>query len=274
MNQFYIAYPEGKIKALTLSYDDGNIADRKLVALFNRYGLKATFNLISGTFEETEANQAEFVRQSEVASLYQKHEVACHTVTHPWLTRTPIDKLAGEILQDRETLETTVGYPVQGFAYPYGSYSDEIKSLLPFVGIAYARKVADTDQFEVPEDYFDWAPTCHHDHQLLENAQKFLDFDDPHDHHLRLMSVWGHSYEFERNDNWAHIEEFAELISGRTDIWYVTNIDFKRYMTAAKNLVFSINGNRIFNSSAISVWVQVNNGTAIEVKPGLNTIEI
>lgn len=274
MNQFYIAYPEGKIKALTLSYDDGNIADRKLVALFNRYGLKATFNLISGTFEETEANQAEFVRQSEVASLYQKHEVACHTVTHPWLTRTPIDKLAGEILQDRETLETTVGYPVQGFAYPYGSYSDEIKSLLPFVGIAYARKVADTDQFEVPEDYFDWAPTCHHDHQLLENAQKFLDFDDPHDHHLRLMSVWGHSYEFERNDNWAHIEEFAELISGRTDIWYVTNIDFKRYMTAAKNLVFSINGNKIFNPSAISVWVQVNNGTAIEVKPGLNTIAI
>ena len=40
-------FPEGKFKALTFSYDDGNVADRRLVEIFNRYGMKGTFNLCS-----------------------------------------------------------------------------------------------------------------------------------------------------------------------------------------------------------------------------------
>lgn len=35
-------------KALTFSYDDGIEQDRKLVEIFNRYGMKATFNLNTG----------------------------------------------------------------------------------------------------------------------------------------------------------------------------------------------------------------------------------
>ena len=30
-------YPEGKSKALTMSYDDGVVADRRLVEIFNHY---------------------------------------------------------------------------------------------------------------------------------------------------------------------------------------------------------------------------------------------
>jgi peptidoglycan/xylan/chitin deacetylase (PgdA/CDA1 family) len=41
-------FPGGKQKALTLSYDDGQAQDRRLVALFNKYNLKATFHLNSG----------------------------------------------------------------------------------------------------------------------------------------------------------------------------------------------------------------------------------
>ena len=37
----------GKMKALTFSYDDGVTQDRRLVELFDRYGLKATFNINS-----------------------------------------------------------------------------------------------------------------------------------------------------------------------------------------------------------------------------------
>ena len=43
-------FPEGKIRAVTLSYDDGFTFDRQLVDLLNRYGLKGTFNLNSGLF--------------------------------------------------------------------------------------------------------------------------------------------------------------------------------------------------------------------------------
>ena len=38
---------QGKKKAVTFSYDDGVTQDIRLIALFNKYGLKATFNLNS-----------------------------------------------------------------------------------------------------------------------------------------------------------------------------------------------------------------------------------
>ena len=40
-------YPQGRPKALTMSYDDGVTQDRRLVAIFNRYGIRGTFHLNS-----------------------------------------------------------------------------------------------------------------------------------------------------------------------------------------------------------------------------------
>ena len=41
---------------------------------------------------------------------------------------------------------------------------------------------------------------------------------------------WGHSYEFDNNDNWEVIENFAEYIGGRDDVWYATNIEIYDYV--------------------------------------------
>ena len=48
MKVIYICFPEGKHKVLTMSYDDGKLADRRLVSIFNHYGIKGTFHLNSG----------------------------------------------------------------------------------------------------------------------------------------------------------------------------------------------------------------------------------
>lgn len=37
----YFCFPQGKTKALTMSYDDANYQDRQLVSLFNKYGIKS-----------------------------------------------------------------------------------------------------------------------------------------------------------------------------------------------------------------------------------------
>ena len=42
----------GKNKAVTFSYDDGIEQDKRLVDIFNTYGLKCTFNLNSGIMNE------------------------------------------------------------------------------------------------------------------------------------------------------------------------------------------------------------------------------
>ena len=41
----YMRFPDGKSKALTFSYDDGVKADKRLVAVFDKYGLKGTFKI-------------------------------------------------------------------------------------------------------------------------------------------------------------------------------------------------------------------------------------
>ena len=45
----FMLFPGGKNRAMTFSYDDGVVQDRRLVELFNRYHVKGTFNLNTAT---------------------------------------------------------------------------------------------------------------------------------------------------------------------------------------------------------------------------------
>ena len=113
-------FPEGKNKALTMSYDDGVVADRRLVDIFNRHNIKGTFHLNSSTF----GNKGK-INPEEVATLYAGHEVSCHAVTHPFLERLPHGEIMREVWEDRKRLEELAGYPVLSMSYPYGTYNDE-----------------------------------------------------------------------------------------------------------------------------------------------------
>ena len=44
----YTCFPGGRHKVLTMSYDDGRQEDYRLVELFNKHGIKGTFNLNAG----------------------------------------------------------------------------------------------------------------------------------------------------------------------------------------------------------------------------------
>ena len=47
MLSVFMRYPGGKAKAVTFSYDDGVQQDKRLAEIFDKYGMKATFNHIS-----------------------------------------------------------------------------------------------------------------------------------------------------------------------------------------------------------------------------------
>lgn len=260
MKQILICFPHGKHKVLTMSYDDGRSADRRLVEIFNRYGIKGTFHLNSGLLGVDDRIGAE-----EVAVLYAGHEVAVHTVSHPAIARSPKEQLVYEIMEDRKALEKITGYPVRGMSYPYGSYSPEIIDLLPHLGIAYARTVNSTGTFAMPDRLLEWHPTCHHNHDLLELAKRFTSFNM--EHNLHMFYVWGHSYEFDQQNNWDLIERFCEWVGGRDDIWYAANIEIADYLAACARLTFSASCEFVYNPSAMSVWLSVD-GDIAEVKGG------
>ena len=258
----YICFPEGKAKALTVSYDDGKKADERLVGIFNKYGIRGTFNLNFGMMDRPER-----IDRDKIAALYEGHEIATHTMTHPTIARCPMVQTAREMLEDRLGLEQLTGGLVRGHAYPNGSYSEEIKDLYKKLGIAYARVVEPCEDLALPEDPMEWHPTCHHNHpRLLEMAQEFADFSKKQ--YLKLFYLWGHSYEFDRDDNWDVIESFCRIVGGRDDIWYATNIEIIDYMQVTERLLFTADGESVYNPSVASAWLAVDGSRIVEVKGG------
>lgn len=242
-------FPGGKHKALTMSFDDGRIEDRQLVEIFNQYGIKGTFNVNSGVHTN------ERIELRECTTLYRGHEIACHTVTHPSISLSPMDQVVQQVLEDRRALETMVGHPVRGLAYPNGSYSQKIIELLPALGICYARTIRDTRSFAMPQNFMEWDPTCHFRMGLLELGEQFVSLKRTN--RLYLMYVWGHSYELPERDGWAIMDSFCRMAGGKEDIWYATNIEIVDYMEAASRLQFTVDGGRVYNPNALPCWVKV-----------------
>ncbi|WP_046176296.1 polysaccharide deacetylase family protein [Domibacillus indicus] len=260
MAKVIVTFPKGKHKVLTLSYDDGKAADRRLVELFNRCGLKGTFHLNSGLL-----GTGDRIPEKEISALYKGHEISAHTCTHPTIERSPKEQLASEVMEDRKQLEQIAGYTVRGMSYPNGSYNSFIKSMLPFLGIEYARTVNSTGLFSMPDDFHEWNPTCHHKHNLMGKAEMFAGLHKTQ--YLYMMYVWGHSYEFDHDNNWGMMEGFCKFIGGREDIWYATNIEIVDYMNAFRALKFSADSSFVYNPSAISVWLSVDE-KIVEVRGG------
>ncbi|MBE5961446.1 MAG: polysaccharide deacetylase [Lachnospiraceae bacterium] len=261
MDKVYYCFPGGKFKVLTMSYDDGKQEDRRLVSIFNQYGIKGTFHLNYGLMDQDIR-----INKEEIKELYKGHEVSAHTYTHPTIARCPSEMIVEQVMEDRKGLESIVGYPIRGLSYPNGSYNDKIKELLPHLGIRYARIVGNSDWFDMPKDFLEWKATCHHNHDLLELGKQFVELTKKQ--YLYMMYVWGHSYEFSRDNNWEVMEEFCKMIGNRDDIWYATNIQIVDYMDVIERLQFSAKGDIVYNPSAASAWLVVNDEKYVEVKGG------
>ena len=256
-------FPSGKRKALTFSYDDGVEQDIRLIELFNKYGLKCTFNLNGFHLQDEERTyEAGRIhrplarrRAKEVygGEMGMPHEIALHSYSHPHLEALDRERCEWEIDHDREVLKAIFGKTVSGSAYPFGTYNDTVVDVLRSRGIKYARTVESTRDFKIPTDWLRMPATCHHDDPALFSlADKFLT-DTPDV--PWLFYVGGHSYEFESHNNWDRIEKFCEMISGRDDIWYATNGEIYDYIKAYESLQASPDGKKIFNPSDVCVWI-------------------
>ena len=178
-----------------------------------------------------------------------------------------------EVMKDRENLEALLGKIVRGMAYAYGTYSDAAVEVLKSCGIAYSRTTVSTERFDIPRDWLRMPATCHHKNpRTFELADAFLAPMPEQVWHIkpRLFYVWGHSYEFDRDNNWDIIERLGEKLGGRSDVWYATNIEIYDYVKAYESLVTSCDGKVVYNPSATEVFV-FDNGKNYRIKPGQTT---
>ena len=274
-----LQFPGGKTKAFTLSYDDGVIQDRRLAELFRKYGAKATFNLNSGLLGLDRRGgypgkpdlDISTVAPEELSTVYAGHEIAGHGLYHCGLNTVGGPLGVYEIAEDKRRLEAYVGRPLRMFAYPFGVWGKDTIETLRLCGYQGARTIRSTGGFDIPADFLEWDPTCHHnDPKLMELAQSFVDNPFPFP---QLFYVWGHGYEFDDCDNWERMEKLLSFLSEhREKIWFATNGEILEYVQAYRRLEYSVDGSAICNPSALDVCICPDMGRpALMLKAGTVT---
>ena len=269
--QSFFRYPGFLLKACTLSYDDGVMDDVRLIEIMRKYGLKGTFNLNS---KHLISGAKDRLSPEMIKELFgDDTEIAIHGFEHLSLPAVTPALAVRDVVSDKEFLEKTFDRVVRGMAYAYGTHNDEVVEILRLCGVAYSRITTPSLAFDLPEDWLRLAPTCHHKHPaLFELLEKFLESNETKEVSIKpkLFYLWGHSYEFPRDNNWDVIEKFGEIISKHDDVWHATNMEIYNYVEAFKRLNFSSAFTYVENPSAIDVYICVK-GKNILAKAGAVT---
>ena len=164
---------------------------------------------------------------SDVRAVYEGHEVAAHTLTHPLLTKLDEAEIIRQVEQDRLNLSDLMGYEVIGMAYPCGGENndDRVAEIIQnHTGIRYARTIQNTDSFDPQDNLYRFNPNVYHVleyDRLMEMGRRFVELKPEKP---QIFYIWGHAYEMDyHSDDWAKLEEFLKLIAGHDDIFYGTN---------------------------------------------------
>ena len=222
----------GRKKALTFSFDDGVTQDIRLVEILNKYGLKATFNLNSQLLglEGAVERNGRLVRHDKIApdkikEIYKGHEIAVHTLTHPFLPSCTDEEIIRQVEMDRENLSRLCGYEVVSMAYPCGGENNNehvAEIIRKNTGVKLARTITSSYSFGAQENLLRFNPTVYYvEERLDEIVDKFLALDNDE---MSLLYIWGHSYEMDAEYiTWEKFEEVCKRLANHDDIFYGTN---------------------------------------------------
>ncbi len=187
-------------------WDDGVTTDIRLVSLLRHHGASATFNLNAGLHgrerqfgwrhHDTEVWRLGF---DELREVYDGFCVANHSLTHPHLDTLPIEEVRREIVDGRARLQALFDQPVQGFAYPFGTFDEVVSQTVRDAGHVYARTARTAEAGVETHDEMAAAPSCHF---LAADFWQRFDRARP----TGAFWFWGHSYELANEGMWKAFE--------------------------------------------------------------------
>ncbi|MBU0459149.1 polysaccharide deacetylase family protein [Patescibacteria group bacterium] len=229
------------------SWDDGRKTDLRIAAMLEKYGLTGTFYV-----SPPETNEKPALSTNEILEIASRHTIGAHSMTHPRLTRIPIDQAKREIEESKQWIEGITGKECNTFCYPAGDFNDQTKKLVKEAGFVEARTV---EQLEFKSaDYFAspttlqvypfpfrkrWTRWWHYIDPLVR-LRVFL----PRMIALRLppkayaswaelakslyryaqktnqpfFHLWGHSWEIEKYGMWEELEEFLRFVESNNEV--------------------------------------------------------
>lgn len=198
-------------KIFLLSFDDGTIYDKGFVELLNRHQIPCTFNLNSGLEDFVWEFEGKPVRRqilSETVEQYRGHEIASHSLHHPWLTSLDEEALRREVGEDCENLKAIFGVEELGFGVPFTACGDrEVAVISPYV--RYIRLSEYCEDFDLPRDaYHIPIHGLFNQPDIHDRIYQFSKSELP----VALFVLAGHSYEFEFLNQWEYMEKLLQYI--------------------------------------------------------------
>jgi peptidoglycan-N-acetylglucosamine deacetylase len=223
---------------VTTSWDDGHVLDTRLAEMLERYRLAATFYIAP---KNVEIDARKRLTPSAIRDISTVFEVGGHTLSHLRLTTLSDEAARREIGEGKDWLEQVIGSRLTSFCYPGGRYACQHLRMVSDAGFTTARTVRRGAINIAPG--LEMHTTVHAYRHLVDIpgavalanrrvgiCRTYWNWDDAAIAMFTrarnaggVFSLWGHSWEIERNRDWVRLERVLEYISGRAGIAYVTN---------------------------------------------------
>ena len=200
------------MKIVCLSFDDGTIYDERFIKLLNKYNLKATLNLNSGLKDFVWYYGNNPIKRLDLAknkALYNGHEVASHSVTHPYFSSLSKEDVIKEVKNDLDSLNKIFDNRVSGFAFPFHDQTeDNINTIKENAKLDYIRFSYLTNEYLPKDRYHIPINALYDDKDIYERLENFK--NNTLDNSLFLIA--GHAYEFEMKSDWEKIEKLLAYL--------------------------------------------------------------
>ena len=260
-------YPNGKRKAFVLTYDDGVLQDVRLVLLLNKYGLKGTFNLNSQLMEREfvwwhkKVGEVRRLPNVIAAHLYEGHEVARHSCTHPDMSGMNREGILYELGHDRWLLEQLTGQSVKGFGVPFDYYDGAVVECVRELGFVYGRGSEETRSYAPIWDPARQQAGMFH---LSKGLEEFVDGFLETEEELANCIIVGHSYDLDAENLWETMERLFARVTADNSVISMTHLELVEYQQAMARA--EIKDGRVYNHSDKPLWFEID-GRICRVDP-------
>lgn len=153
------SFPQGRRFAVTFSIDDGFWKSAlTFLSLFDRYGYKATFNLVTSWITPKQSDISDEYNQGTSHGTWTNwkkvldrgHEIGSHSMTHPHLPQLSPNDLKRELLYSKRRITKQLQlWGSKTFALPYNDSSPDVRTAIGNYYIA-AREGTRTGEINEP----------------------------------------------------------------------------------------------------------------------------
>mgnify|MGYP000418546074 CR=1 FL=1 len=190
-------------KTYLITWDDFSPLNLKLARLLRQYDLEAIFFI--------ECDKDYKIEQIKMLADLG-FEIGSHTIHHPQdLKRLSKIDAWCEIADSRRILQEVTKQTIDWFCYPRGRYNEKIIDMVRQAGYKYARTTKIYNDNNNDENLTISGGV--HCFQRQEYGKvDWLDFAKNFIKENKIVRIWGHAWEIEKNNEWDKLEELFEFI--------------------------------------------------------------